>query len=58
MLWKFAVTIADSALGRREICFSFSELLIKLLGGKKNYSGGGGRALAVKTAVQVADTFL
>lgn len=29
------MAIADSAMRRREICFSFSELLIKLLGEKK-----------------------
>lgn len=35
MLWDFAVAIADSAMGRREICFSFPELLTKLLGKNK-----------------------
>lgn len=35
MLWEFAVALADSAMGRRDVCFSFSELLIKLMGKKK-----------------------
>lgn len=35
MFWEFAVVIADSAVGRKEICSSSSELLIKLLRGKK-----------------------
>jgi len=35
VLWEFAVAVADSAVGRREVCFSFSELLIRLLGKKK-----------------------
>lgn len=35
MFWEFAVVIADSAVGRKEICSSSSELLIKLLRGQK-----------------------
>lgn len=50
MLWEFAVAIADSAVGRRDVCFSFSELLTKLVG-KRNYSGEVEKALSVKKAV-------
>lgn len=36
MLWEFADAVADSAVGMRDVwVFSFSELLIKLLGKEK-----------------------
>lgn len=43
MLQEFAV--ADSATGRRDVCFSFSESLVKLLGKKKLLLWRSGKSL-------------
>lgn len=58
MLWDVSVAIADSAVGRREVCFSFSELLIKLLGEKEITLKKGEEPWLSRMQFKLADSFL